>query len=581
MKNNDSNYLITSRKRMKKIVKKLAALVVLITLISNVSNAQTLKDAIKHLDAERYIAASEAFNKIATAEPTPENLFYKGYGILKSPEGTSPENLKLAQAAFEAGNAASKRGDDLCQIGMGMIKLAQKDVAGAKVIFEDVKKSTRLKDTEVLYRIAEAYTMFPGSTDAAEAIINIDMAIEKSKVKDNPEYFIVKSDAFLLKNEGGDAMNALVNAERTGQKLGKVYAKMSRIWLQGRNYKEASETIAKGIAADPTHAPIHLFESSYKQTMGKYGEAATAARNYLNNSDGDCKAKLRYSKLLFVAKRYDDVKKAIEDIKKCTNDPYIFRMIGIMDFEEGRPDAAIAALKTFIDKIPSDESPAMDYGYIGRSYMSKPGEGAERTMFDSLGIMNIEKAIKLGDTTFNYYSDLAANFIKTRNYPKAALYAEKDLKNNKKPNAADVATVGTYFSAARNWKKAEFYIDSALVMYGPTGWKDGLITSAKIKTYANSADSVYNANFSAAPAFEKYLNALTPEDKASERNIANISLANKYLAGRELQVNKNLEKAKEYFMEILKVNPNDEEAKSAVEALTLKPEGGNPPPPVK
>lgn len=563
----ESNNLITSIQTMKKFIKTLAVITAFVTFSQNVSVAQTLNDAIKHLDAERYTAATAAFNKIAIADPSSENLFYKGYGLLKTPEGTSVENLKIAEEAFMAGNAASKRGDDMCEIGLGMVKLARKDVEGAKLVFEEVKKSSRMRNADVMYRIAEAYTMFPKLTDAAEAITNIDLALEKSKTKDNPEYYFIKSDAYLLKNEGGDAMNALVNAERIGTKLAKTYAKMSLIWLQGRNYKEASETIEKGIKADPTFAPIYKYESSFKQTMGKYGEAAIAATNYLDNSDGDCKAKLRTSKLYFIAKAYDKVKVLIKEIKLCSDDPYLIRMAGIMNFDENMPDEAIKNLTEFISKIPSDESPALDYGYIGRSYMIKPGEGDDRKMYDSLGILNIEKAIILGDTSFNYYQDLTSTFLKNRNYPKAAIFGEKNLKSMKKPTAADIATVGTYFMAAGNYAKADDYIDSALVLYKDVPWFDGMALSAKLKTYRYRTDSVYNANYSAAPAFEKFLNAVSTEYKEDPKNSANLKTAYVYLAGKEFQVNKNMEKAIAYLLQAQKVAPEDEEIKKQLEYI--------------
>ncbi|MBP6619191.1 MAG: hypothetical protein KA188_02995, partial [Leadbetterella sp.] len=161
---------------MKKIVK-IYALASLL-LVPFITKSQTIDEAVKHLDAERFTAASKAFNQLAEASPSTQTLFYKGYAILRSPDGLSVENIKLAQSAFEAGNALDKKGDPFNQIGLGMVKLATKDLAGAKTIFEQVKKDTKLKNADVLYRIAEAYTMFPGATDAAEAILNINMALE-------------------------------------------------------------------------------------------------------------------------------------------------------------------------------------------------------------------------------------------------------------------------------------------------------------------------------------------------------------------------------------------------------------------
>ena len=161
---------------MKKIIKTYAIASFIVALLPNFLSAQTLDEAIKHLDAERFVAATQAFNKLAETGATPQTLFYKGYAILKSPDGITPESLKNAQEAFEKGNSLDKKGDPLNQIGLGMVKLASKDFAGAKLIFEEVKKATKSKNTDVFYRIAEAYTMFPNANDPAEAILNIDLA---------------------------------------------------------------------------------------------------------------------------------------------------------------------------------------------------------------------------------------------------------------------------------------------------------------------------------------------------------------------------------------------------------------------
>jgi hypothetical protein len=538
--------------------------------------AQTIDEAIKHLDAERYVAASKAFNQLAETAPSPQTLFYKGYSILKSPEGVTPESLKLAAEAFEKGNALDKKGDPLNQVGLGMVKLANKDFAGAKAIFEEAKKATKLKNTDVLYRIAEAYTMFPNSTDAAEAIMNINLALEKSKLKDNPEYYFVKSDAYMLKNEGGDAMNALQNAERLGKKQGKTYEKMTRVWLQGKNTKEVQESIAKGIAADPSHAPIYKYQSIFHQTRNNYTESAKGARKYLDNSDGDCKAKLRYSKLAFIAKDFENVKTTLNDIESCNKDPYVHRMRGIMSFEEKKPEEAIAFLKTFIEKAPKDENPGLDYGYIGRSYMIMAGEGDAKKMNDSLGVINIEKAIAMGDTSFNYYQDLATTFVKNKNYAKAAEFYEKNANAKKDANAADYATVGSYYSAARNWVKADEYVDKALALYQDK-WADGYPLSARVKTYKNVTDSTYSANFSAAPLYEKYLSLIGEAGKADPKNKRNVVESLRYLTGKEYQVNKNIEKAAGYLNEILKYDPNNEEVKKQLEAIKGTPTSPTPP----
>lgn len=560
----ESDNLITVEKMIKTIVRTYALAAIILASLN--LNAQTIEQVEKQLDAERFTAATKAITDLAVANPTPENLFFKGYTILKSP-GLNAETIKLAQAAFEAGLAADKKGSPINQVGLGMIKLASKDINGAKAIFEQVKKDTKLKNTDVLYRIGEAYTMFSHASDPGEAIINIDMAIEKSKAKDNPEYYIVKSDAFMLKNEGGDAMNALQYAEKTGKKLGKVYAGMAKVWLQGKNYNEAEIAIAKGIAADPTHAPIYKYESSLFQSRGKWNDAAASAKKYLDNSDGDCKAKLRYAKLAFVSKDYKNVKNTIEEIKDCSTDPYVYRMKGIMSFEENEPAKAIEFLGMFIKNLPEDENPAMDYGFTGRSYFNLPGEGEVRNLNDSLGIINIEKAISLGDTTFNYWGDLTSKYVKAKDYVNAAKYGEREVVGKKKPLASELARLGTYFAGARNWAKADEYVTKALEKYNNT-WPAGYALSARLKSY--QGDSTYKANFGSAPLYEKYLEVLG-EGKTDPKNAKDVKDALKYLAGKEFQVSKNLTKAIEYLEIFLKLEPENEEVKKQIEIIKATP----------
>jgi tetratricopeptide (TPR) repeat protein len=380
----------------------------------------------------------------------------------------------------------------------------------------------------------------------------------------------------MLKNEGGEAMNALTNAERVGKKPGRTYEKMSRVWLQGRNYKEANDALNKGLSADPSHAPIHKYHSSYLQTMGKYKESAEAAGNYLKNSDGDSKAKLRYAKLAFVSKDYENVKKTIEEIKNTNPDPYILRMSGIINFEENQLNEAIENLNKFIKAAPADENPAIDYGYIGRSYMKLPGEGNVKIMNDSLGIINIEKAIQLGDTTFNYYQDLSTNFIKNREYLKGAIFAEKAALAKKTPNAADFAPAGIYYYYGKDYEKGDKYLDKALELY-KGGWPAGYGLSARNKMARYASDSTYTATFGAAQEWQKYFEAIGEAGKAVAANKRNVVDGLRYLAGWELQVNKNLAKGIANIEELLKYDPENEDAKKMLDAM--KGMNGTPTPP--
>lgn len=526
------------------------------------SFGQSIDQVVKDLDAERYTAALDGANKLVVSSPGTDTYFLKGYTILSSPDYAKPENLKAAQEAFEAGNALEKKGDPLNQVGLGMVKLASKDLAGAKAIFEEVKKETKSRNPDVLYRIAEAYVMFPETNDPAEAILTIDLALDKHKTKDNPEYYLVKAEAYLMKGDGGSAMNALSNAERVGKKPAKTYAKTARIWLQSRNYQSAQEAIQKGIAADPTHAPIYKYQSSYWQTFGDFAKSAEAASNYLKNSDGDVKAKLRYAKLAFVAEDYNSLKRVLNEIKGSTNDPYIHRMEGIVNYKEGKYAQAVKDFQGFIKANPKEETFALDYGYIGLAYLKMKGDSATTALNDSLGVMNIDKAVAIKDTTVevDHYSEAAVILTERGEFDKAAKLAERSLKNKKEPNATDYATLATTFFRGRNWAKANEYLEKALVEY-KDGWPAGYALAGLAKTYRDLNDTTKNHLYLGAPDFEKYLELIGEAGRKDPANQSYVARALKTLAGRDFS-NQNIQGAKAKIEELLKITPDDVDAQA-------------------
>ena len=534
--------------------------VVGLMLTSVWSFGQSIDQVVSDLDGERYTAALDGANKLVVSSPSEDTYFLKGYTILSTPEYTKPENLKAAQEAFEAGNALEKKGSPLNQVGLGMIKLASKDLSGAKAIFEEVKKSTKSKNPDILFRIAEAYTMFPEANDPAEAILTIDAALEKQKVKDNPEYYLVKADAYMLKNEGGGAMNALQNAERIGTKKGKTFANMARIWLQSRNYKGALEAIEAGKAAAPNFAPIYKYESSYYQTFSDFPKSAQAALNYLKNSDGDVKAKVRASKLLFLAKDYVSLKRILSEIKGSTNEPYIYRMEGIVNYEENKPEQAIKDFQSFIKANPKDENFSLDYAYIGKAYFKLPGDEATQAINDSLGIISIEKAVSLKDTaeTANFYEEASTILMEKKNFDKGALMYEKSLSTKKDVQANDYATAGLNFYRSMNWAKADEFLEKAATEY-KGAWPAAYVYGARARVYRYRNDSTMNSQFLAAPVYAKYLETIGEAGKADVANKENVVEALAYLATKDFY-NKEFAAGLAKVEEVLKYAPENTDA---------------------
>ncbi|MFB0948149.1 MAG: hypothetical protein QMB24_18685 [Spirosomataceae bacterium] len=539
---------------------KIMSLAAIVTMVFGVQLfAQSVESGLKDLEAERYTAANTSFTQLASSIPTAENLFYQGYTLLRSPDANKADVQSAAMALFEKGNATERKGDPLSMVGMGMVKYAQKDFAGSKVLFEEAISRSRGKDADVINRIGEAYIMFPFVNDPAEAIKYADQAIEASKTKDNPDFYLTKANAYYIMNEGGDAMNALQNAERLTKDKAMVLAKMGQIWLQGRNYEDAKKRLDEAVAADPTHAPAYKYLSSFYQIYQKFDKSAEMADLYLKNSDGDCGAKLRYAQLAFIGKAYDKVLQTVDEIKSCNDDPIVYRLSGISQFYKGNYNESIELMETYISKADKDKVYGLDYGFEGRDYLALGN--TEKAM------EYIEKAYAMKDTTYDYYSELAEYFKEKKDYDKSADMYQKVIETKgKKVDGGDYANVGITYFSSRNYEKADVAFDKVVELYKDS-WPAAYYYSALAKGNKNRPDST----FAGAERYEKYLSLLDEDTKVA--SAAQVAAAYNYLAGKAFNIENDTQKAMNHVSNALKYNPSNARALDLMN--TLMPSEGS------
>jgi tetratricopeptide (TPR) repeat protein len=539
--------------KMRKFLKTMSLVVIVMMAFGVQLFAQSIESGLKDLEAERYTAANTTFTQLVSSNPTAENLFYQGYALLRSPEAKKADVQSAAMALFEKGNAAERKGDPLSMVGMGMVKYAQKDFAGAKVMFEEAIKRSRGKDADVINRIGEAYIMFPFVNDPAEAIKYADQAIEASKDKDNPAFYLTKANAYYIMNEGGDAMNALQNAERLTSDKSMVLAKMGQIWLQGRNYEDAKKRLDEAVAADPTHAPAYKYLSSFYQIYQKFDKSAEMADLYLKNSDGDCGAKLRYAQLAFIGKAYDKVLQTIDEIKSCNDDPIVHRLSGISQFYKNDYQTSITKLEEYISKADKDKIYGLDYGYIGRDYLALGN--TEKAM------EYISKAYAMKDTTYDYYTEFAEYFKEKKEYDQSAEMYQKVIDTKgKKADGGDFANVGITYFSSKNYAKADAAFDKVVELYKDS-WPAAYYYSALAKGNKNRPDST----FAGAERYEKYLSLLDEDTKAA--SAAQVAAAYNYLAGKAFNIDNDTQRATEHVNNALKYDPSNARALDLMNTL--------------
>lgn len=553
---------------MNKILKSLAVAAMTVLTLSFQTMAQTVQDGLKNLDAERYNAAETIFKQLASTAPLAENYYYLGYFYLnlQDEEGkVSSTDLDKAKDAFTKGASLdAKRPDPLNRVGLATVKLLSGDRTGAKADFDLIKKDTKNKNADVIFRIGEAYSLSAKVNDPAEAVTNIQAALDLQKVKNNPDYYIAMAKAYLIKNDGGAAMTALENAANMGQKLAKIKTLMGIVWYQGKQYQKAQGFFNEAIAADPEYAPAYYRLSNLFTTFGNFPQAAKNAKLSLEKSEATIAEKLRYIKLAFASKDYEGALTVLNQIFETEKDPIKYRLKGYIQTEKGECADGVKNITEFLNKAEKERHLASDWGMLGRAYACIKDD-ANKKLNDSLAIINMDIAVEKGDSTFDYNGAVINTYKVAKNWPKVAERYEKMIATSKKPaDAPTYYNLADAYMRSRNFVKADTVYSKAIELYKDV-WMFPYIQKARAKQYA--LGTTVDSTFLAAPIYEKYISLSTDVMKADVKNAKYFSEAYGYLGYKALLVEKNPAKAAEFMNFALKYDPTNTKATQVLQSI--------------
>ncbi|MEN9385946.1 MAG: hypothetical protein RLZZ185_687 [Bacteroidota bacterium] len=541
-------------------------------LLTNLAFGQTIQEGLHMLDRHQPSRAKQVFESLVAAQPTGENYFYLGYYYLNQRDWDN------ARKTFEAGKAADPK-NYLNQVGLASILVGQNKVNEAKVDFDRILAETKNKNIDVMYRIAEAYTMYyilgkeesfnAANNDPAEAIRLID-AIQDRMMKDKKlptaEHYIVKGDAFLIKNDGGNAVTAYENAIAQEPRNIKAKVKIGTVYLRGKNYKETQSRYKEAIDLDSNYAPALRKYGEYLIVGSQYKNASRYFRRYLERAEATPQVTLETAKLLFLSKDYEGAMKFTDEAdKKGVKDNDIYRMRGYSNVEMGKFQEGIDNLDGM---VKSGVKPYfMDDLYFGKGYQ---GLGK-----DSLAIVYLERAAPL-DTNNNVYSIIHDVRYKQKRYADAAVAGMGAIQW--KVKKAQSVGSGDYFKVAMDYyltaafmNKADTVGRPAMAMRADTLFAKALQINDKWPPFyinrarANNLIDYTGTKWLGAPYYEKFLAAVETQraEKGQYKEDKNqLFEAYKFLGGYNLSVTKDEAKVKDLFTKAQEIKADDPDIKA-------------------
>ena len=534
-------------------VKMKSLLVAAVLLFTGVVNGQTVQQGLMQVDGDQPTKAKATMTAVVAASPTAENMYYLGYVQLRN------NDLAGAKATFEKGLTTEPK-QPLNSVGLATVMLAEKNAVGAKAAFDKILLDTKMKNADVMYRIAEAYTLFENTNDPGEAVRLIDLIPEKTKKPLTADMQIVKGDAFLIKNDGGPAATAYEQAILVG-KSAKAYIRLGVVYLRGKNYQYTVNSYQSAYETDSSFAPYYKRMGEYYIIFNKYKDASKLFRKYVDRAEATPTVLLSTAKLLFLAKDYegsmDFTKRAAAGGAK---DNDVYRMIGYSGVELGNPQLGLENLEQMV------KAGVKPY-YLDNVYFAKAYQGLKQ---DSLALMYYEKAAP-EDTINNHYLPMREIVYGQKKYAKAVDYSTKsmDWKNKKKQALTSTdwynAGMAQYFVTAYTPRedtlgrytqgiKADSMYAKAIAI------NDKFAPFHLYRARTNALIDFTGTKWLAVPHFEKFLTVVDMA-KANKEQLYD---AYRYLAGYNSIVTKDLIKVQENVDKAVAIKVDDPDGLKAL-----------------
>jgi tetratricopeptide (TPR) repeat protein len=515
---------------------------------------QTMEEALKKTDNERYELAKKDFRSLIAKDPAKagDYYFYLGQNFFQQGE------LDSAYVAWEKG-ASIDVANPLGMVGKGNVLWHKGDTAGGRKQFVAACTATKHKNAEIMRQAGATYTYAKiKNVDAAIKLLNDAVKLEPKNV----EGHLILGDALLEKtpSNGSPAIAEYNKALDIDAKNCKGIIRKAKLYQRSKNYEGAEELYKEAQALDPTYAPAYRENAELNMLQNKQKEAIENWKKYLELNDTD-ESRYRFATSLYLSRRYCDAITEFEGLHSRNFVTfYTRRMLAYSLYEcnaESKTTDAnkkgLEELERFFQIVPADKIAAYDYKYRGLHY-SKLG-------MDSLALLDYQKAISIDIIWEKELSGLIAKiYYKSKKYDDAIKYYEiKKAGKASNLNVTEHYELGrAYYFGPQNYALA----DSSLrqVTEQSSNFASGYLWRAR----ANYKLDAGNALWAAKPFYETYLEKLTPEDKTNTANKATQIEAAKYLG--DYYVNskegKDLVKARSYWKMVLDLEPTDPQAKA-------------------
>lgn len=557
-------------------ISKIAGTAAGLVFIGSTVFAQSLADAKKAIDAEQYQKAKSMLKNLTTTQPTKdENFFYLGWVYLEQ------EYVDSAKATFDKGIAANPK-SALNYAGLGAVARLNKDQAGAQSNFNQAITLAG-KETKPFLYVGSSYLLGEPDGNAAIAILQKGIAVSAK----DPELYIALGDAYRTQLKNTDAVKAYQDALNINPKAATAKVATGVVWRQANNWEASEDEFKAALAIDPNFGPayrewaetdIRWAQKVPTQASAKVNEAVEKYSKFLSLTDNSVESRLRYADFLYQAGKFKELQTEATALSKMPNaNARAFRYLAYSAFENADYPTAKTAIDAWMSKADPKRIIPYDYLYQGRIQM-KSGQ-------DSVGLITVEKALKLDTNQADLYAEVAKAYYTNKKYLQAADAYHNFVTKSRKATLNDrfLEGVSYYYAFSDQYvaaQKTKVAADTSLLTKA-----DSAFAYVNAKAASPSAGVVlYRARVNdlkepsretskglAKPHYEQYITLVTATQPVKEADKKNLGEAYAYLGTYFEYAEKDAAKALDNYTKAREFDPTNKQAAFYFQKKTAKP----------
>jgi tetratricopeptide (TPR) repeat protein len=537
---------------MKKII-----LVGVGVFLSLMSQSQSLKETMRMAENERFESAKNSFRNLVIAEPSNGDIYYY-FGETYFNQSLTLRDTVFARVLKDSASIMYKKGSEvdpanpLNFVGLGKILWYNKYQNQAEVLFKQALDMTKSKNATVMLKIAETYINADfKSLKAANELLAKALKLEPK----NPDVHILIGDAMLEADpmDGSGPVKKYNEAAALDVNSAKPILRIGKLYYRAKNPNEALRWYKEAIKIDSTFAPAYLEMGELYIMASINNKALESYKKYLilNN---DKEARDRFSQVLWLNKLFEDAVNEISKIQLTDSSSYtLYRLLGYSYSEVGdkfAPDGykkGLYAMRKFFDMT----SQKTGFKYLSTDY-SVVGKLLSKTGQDSLGIVELKRALEMDTTKKILNSDIALAYYKIKKYNEAIYYYSRKIAAGD-PTVNDYLYLGSAYYASKQFALA----DSAFKKV--TTASPELTLAYKYRAKCNVQLDPDSKLGLAKPHYEKVMELILAKPELLEKgnNKKDLIEAYEYLGAYNLIILKDKDKATEFFTKIKDLDPNN------------------------